>query len=234
MENRLLTLVKRQRLLSLLACKGRSQDELAVELDRSKRTISRYLRELEQVGVVRRRGSRANVTTLGRWYTNALDTLFQFSGSVHPLIERGELSPDATPPYWVLSACDPISSPPQTPYSAMTELRQRLADAESIRVVAVTLTPSLTDILSWEKTDVVLSAELENHLYDEFDGSDTNWTTVSGIETEVNLLMAETSDGCLTAFTFVASDGSHTVLVTDDVDVSCWASGYIDRRVTQA
>lgn len=234
MANRLQTLLKHRGLLSLLVSKERSQDELATELERSKRTISRYLRELEEVGVVRRRGSRAAVTTLGRWYANVLENLFQFSRSVHPLVEYGGLSPDATPPHWVLSTCDPISSSSQTPYSSVGKLRERLSDAESIRCIAVTLTPSLAQILSWEKTEAILPVELQKHLRDELDGSDFDSTTVSSVETEVNLLVAEMNRGRITAFTFVTNDGSHTVLVTDDVDVNCWANGWIDRRLAQA
>lgn len=174
------------------------------------------------------------MTTLGRWYAEVLDALCHFSRFIQPVIERGELSPDATPPCWVLSACDPVSSPSKTPHSSVVELRQRLSDAESIRFVAVTLTPSLIEILSWDQTDVLLPNDLQEYFRDELDESNVDWTAVSDVELDVNLLVAEMGDGRLTAFTFVTKDGSHTVLLTDDEDASCWANGWIDSRLAES
>ena len=134
-------LQKRSYVLALLVGETRAKPELVGELDVSRSTVDRAVRELVERGLVRRSNGGFTATLPGRL---AHDAYSEFHDQIRVLAETSDLlkclSAHAELDLCVLTGADVVEAEQPAPYKPASRLEEHIGRATSIRTLSRALT----------------------------------------------------------------------------------------------
>lgn len=204
--------------------------ELVAELDVSRSTVNRGIRDLEEAGLLTERSDGFELTRYGQLALDVYRTGDQLA-TVEPLVER--LPPDV--PLATIRNAEVVCAEPPLPQRPVDDIRSLIDDADEAVALAPAVLPSLVE----STVDLVQQNELEASVVVDETVLEGLWSerpsaVRAGLETDGYSLLKterEVTFGLLVVDDRVASIGVHDdtgrllgLLIDDDRETVEWAS----------
>lgn len=219
------TILKHHELLLIISNGINSKRDLVDKFDRSSRTITRYIRELEDADMVVRQGSSVAITSMGEWYAQIMREIVRFH-EIETILQRSGLPPARSPPYWIFTRCDTISSPAHLPQQSIAEAEGLLDSNASMLSLIRFSTKNVIEFIDKDNSTVIspgglnLRQMLQDAEYIKSENAD------NGI---LNLICAPAQP--MTVLSLRTDDGDYPVFYSSDSDVYVRVLEYIYNRM---
>lgn len=220
--------------------KGVGKRELVEELDVSRSTIDRSVRELEANGFIERTSSGYRRTLAGELALDEFETFeSRVEGVVNSLDVLESLSPDASLDAAVFEDATIVRSDRHLPNRPVMELCDLLDSATSIRSHVVAIFPKQVttyaeraeagveiDLVLAEGAAERLIAEFEEPLQRSLDTDPFHARQISDAD-EFGVLVVETPDGAEAGVLLLGDGGVRAFVRTDSPTAVAWARNYL-------
>ncbi|MES3518102.1 MAG: ArsR family transcriptional regulator [Natronomonas sp.] len=241
---------RRREILKKLYEEPRHKRDLVAELDSSRSTVDRAVRELENAGLVERQHDGYTATLIGRLaldcysiYRNESEAIFDAEAALEPLPNGCDLPLELIGNATVRVATDPA------PYRPMEQIHQTIRESDSFRMILPVLYDTRFLHCCYEHaveegndTELVVDETVVQTVREDFpeqlkEKIDCEWFTLRAGETTPYGLLLSTAEGETTVIVVVfdRSFGPvHAILQTADPGAVQWAEERFERATAES
>lgn len=227
---------RRGNILRALDSDGAGKRDLVEELDVSRSTIDRGIRELESVGFVERNGSAYHQTLVGEL---ALAEYEAFASRIDGIVRSAEvlaaLPPGTDVDPVLLDGVSIVRAEPHSPHQPVTAVCQLIEEANSVWITTPAVFPQAVESCRKRlvdgdlRADIVTTDQVVTRLVGQHgdalsEGLATGRLTIRQTDSplQYGLILAERDEGEIAGLLVIGDSGARAFLINDDPRAVEW------------